>query len=456
MVILMKIKCLAYVCILSLIVVLALSSGCSPSQSHLQEKTGELYISCIGTDYSSLYETAHLGTPNQISKAVEKFQELYPEINLKFERVDFTDPQGFSAYYDKLATEVMSGRGPDVFWISSSFDIPKMMQAGVFADMKFYFESDSDFHKEEYNNEILYGGQPDGKQYLIPINYSVPFFITEQSTIDKMGISIDRDNYKALAEKIMKGITEFHGSGSYISNINLPINFPDYSGLQFIDFNSKEITIDTSETKELYEINQHFLQNIKPTGYSMGGSGFYSQLKNGNTMFIDCTNSLDDLLLQYRLLLNDTKPVVFPWRNIDGGLSAKVAECIAVRNNSLNKRNAYNFIKIMLSPDIQTLSNNIFRLSIPVSNQAVENILIANTVESIEQFADVGSVKLPALSKDFIIAFKSYLSEVCLENYSNRGEIILKEEMQPYMDGESDYRQCMEKAVSKLEIYMSE
>ena len=48
---------------------------------------------------------------------------------------------------------------------------------------------------------------------------------------------------------------------------------------------------------------------------------------------------------------------MMPIRDVNGGIQAKLQYCVAVRGNSENLQNAYNYIKLLLSPHIQHAIN---------------------------------------------------------------------------------------------------
>ena len=61
-----------------------------------------------------------------VRSAAQAFTEAYPNVKLSLERIPFSE--NMNSYYAQLATEVMSGQGPDVFWLDYyNMDIYKML-----------------------------------------------------------------------------------------------------------------------------------------------------------------------------------------------------------------------------------------------------------------------------------------------------------------------------------------
>ena len=88
---------------------------------------------------------------------------------------------GRDSEIQKLQTQIMAGKGADVYLLDTSPDAAEMktelfanpyqtMQGGVLAPLDKYMETDSYWEDTTYNEKILNAGQYDGKQYIIPLS----------------------------------------------------------------------------------------------------------------------------------------------------------------------------------------------------------------------------------------------------------------------------------------------
>ena len=97
--------------------------------------------------------------------------------SLEFEiKILSPDPDKRSAEIQKLRTQIMSGKGPDLYLVNCStdgaaqmneplFENPyKAMQSGVFASLDKYMKKDSYWQKENYNPSFLLPGQYQERQ----------------------------------------------------------------------------------------------------------------------------------------------------------------------------------------------------------------------------------------------------------------------------------------------------
>lgn len=112
--------------------------------------------------------------------------EIQVEIQTLGEYKEEREPQ-----IQKLQTEIMAGKGPDLFLLTSIpenaereggflIDNPyKTMQSGALASLDTFMEKDSYWENGNYNKTFLTAGQYDGRQYIIPM--SVCYYVLPRS-----------------------------------------------------------------------------------------------------------------------------------------------------------------------------------------------------------------------------------------------------------------------------------
>ncbi len=135
--------------------------------------------------------------------------------------------------------------------------------------------------------------------------------------------------------------------------------------------------------------------------------------------------------------------------NIRGG-------AMAIRANTENSLNAYNFIKFMLSENVQS-DGSIGPNYIPVHKKAIRKIVYAvpalKTVNGIDM-VDYGN---PALSDEE--------AEMLIEMLTGIDRFVLglpvmstmvQESMLPFFQDEKSYEECFDDLKNKLTLYLSE
>ena len=113
----------------------------------------------VGTGDSGEGLTPHL-------KIIEQFEQANPDIQVQLE------PVGSGDYYARILTQIAAGDPPDILQIGDDA-VPQFVQKGAFADLgPFISGSSYPLDTGIYLPGVLAPGQWDGKQYLLPKDFS--------------------------------------------------------------------------------------------------------------------------------------------------------------------------------------------------------------------------------------------------------------------------------------------
>lgn len=422
-----------------------------------ESATGELVI-------STFYEDAQaIGSSNKsfdnITMAVNKFKELYPNVNIVVNRG--SNGLDYFEYANKLATEIMSGKGPDVFFPKETeVDVNKMMAAGFFADMSEFFKNDENFNINDFNQTVFSGGQPDGKQYIIPVEYNVPIILTTERMIAKSGLDVSKfTNYISILNEIDR-VLENKELSKTIPIWNMfspPALFPTFSGIDRFDYSTGELIWNDDEAKSLFELVKKHYEKYTDTDFSnqtISNDDLALKFKNGEALLTDYSifSSNTTMAELFSLTSKDGEvPVLLPMRNVEGSVTAYVNTSVGVRQNSNNKQNAYNFIKILIAPEQFTDTSFLFN-SIPISNNALAPIIKT----FLHQGGSTDTIKIQDISDEFLKQCNLITSEIADVDWNMSADRMLKVEMENYLNGKADYETCIANAKEKLKIYLTE
>ena len=121
------------------------------------------------------------------------FEESHPKVKLNIDILP-TEEQERSAYLQKLRTQIMQGKGPDLYllptdtmltigdagvvtrvYIEPLFqDVALAMKNGLFMDISAQYDADEALGKESLNTAVMDGGVVEGKRYVLPLRYDIP------------------------------------------------------------------------------------------------------------------------------------------------------------------------------------------------------------------------------------------------------------------------------------------
>lgn len=204
-------------CTLGLLTCMAVSllNGCNYQQNAEQK---------INADEETDTETTTLWVLTEISKTdgmnyqaeqiAKQFEEEHEGVTVQLEILP-TEEEEREVYLKQLRTQIMAGKGPDVYLLPTgdtvSTDMPtdssmrraileyeieplftdvvQAMYNGIFTDVSQYYEADDELHTEELNQAVMNGGVIEGCRYVLPIRYDMSALFTDPSLDENVGVS---------------------------------------------------------------------------------------------------------------------------------------------------------------------------------------------------------------------------------------------------------------------------
>jgi beta-lactamase regulating signal transducer with metallopeptidase domain len=293
--------------------------------------------------------------------AIVLYEQMYPNVNVTVWR--FKDSldiwSNYNAYTIQLATELIAGRGPDVLFTSHmppNADLYKMADNGTFLDLNELIEQDEDFNLDDYVKAAIDGGIYKGKRYAIPVNYTLDSIIRSiPRNLNKIGFdSSQLSDVTSFMNEIMRTLPEAQKQPAFkvMKNNSLWWHYlHKSSGIKLIDYETGTILPDEDGLRQLAEAykpyypldNKHFLHI------------WWEHLISGVVLFEDVPNV--NSFLSSAVIPGDQ---INALRGIDGKVHASPRLSTAIRSGSKNQQNAWNFIKLLLSPEMQNNNMIVF------------------------------------------------------------------------------------------------
>ena len=456
--------------ILALVITLSIFTACGTEVDKVENttvtqyttkgKTNELVPDETATGTLVVSEYLYDLESSYYIYSLDMYKELYPNVEIELDLTTYAEME-WNSYFDKIATEVMSGNGPDIFKVGGEQDVYKMMKSGVFADLTPYFENDMAFDVSKYNEAVLYGGQFEGKQYIVPMEYSFKTFFSTKEVIDEIGFDIEKcTNYYNTMEEIYRVSKEnvldtskqiCHPPNLGYSLFHAGLNTFDYSNNK-VDFNNDIIKGNIEITKDVYDLMETYIP------YNNDSLIFGKDCLFDHQYAVQVATILE---LNREVCTKD-EVVLIPSRNSSGGITAESSTLFGVNANSDNVQNAYNFLKLQVHPELQNRASHKPSSPvsfIPLSYEAVQTVLDAASKGFVDPDTGVeykgrgSNENTDKLEKDFF----DLLREIDgLDMMYMPKSILFDEMIIPYFNDEITLDEGLQNAQDKLELYISE
>ncbi len=255
---------------------------------------------------------------------------------------DYGDQESYINAATDFNLDIISGRIPDIVFITHSMPMQRYSDRGLFADLYEYMDNDPGFDRNDYNPNILSRLETDGHLYTMIDSYFIFTLmgkakdlsddIRDGWTWDEFNSFVSQkqistppvnDNYMSFSQK------------GFLQNI-LFINFHD-----FIDLNNGTCSFDNSGFNGLVKMAGSY-----PAEPVLGEADFI----NGNPLFMFAAmNSFNHYKLYERNFGEEA--AFFPVPSADGTNRSSYAYNyrIAITKDAKEKEEAWEFVKYLLT-----------------------------------------------------------------------------------------------------------
>lgn len=379
--------------------------------------------------------------------------------------------------YTIMATEIMSGDGPDIISLDQPLPFEKLIENHAFADVDELintYGSNIDFN--DYNTKVMESGIVNRKRYFVPFFYCPNIFISTQEKLKEYDLNFSDFSYKELSKQLSQEKVSCSLFGNESDNYSFLYSFID----SYVNFDNKTANFDTNSFLENIDYIKKLINNDNTN------ENVYYDLYNSENN--GCILSTPKLLFggtmggvktaYYNIFLQNKTPAILPNFSYENKITAYVECGIAINQNSDKKDKALRFIEYCLSEDVQeywcgSRSDKGFsgtnEISLPVNNKAFD---YAVEVETGEEWDYNEDGEFDEEEKEFSenvdsIFWKDYLgiiddiSGCTLYNYKNLkttyyNSSVIGDIVDKYLKGDISKEKFIRQLSAATEIYLTE
>ena len=392
-------------------------------------------------------------------------------------QIEIVEYDSLEEMYTIMATEFMSGDGPDIISLDQPLPFEKLIENHAFADVDELintYGSNIDFN--DYNTKVMESGIVNRKRYFVPFFYCPNIFISTQEKLKEYDLNFSDFSYKELSRQLSQEKVSCSLFGNESDNYSLLYSFID----SYVNFDNKTTNFDTNSFLENIDYIKKLINNDNTN------ENVYYDLYNSENN--GCILSTPRLLFggtiggvktaYYNIFLQNKTPAILPNFSYENKITAYVECGIAINQNSDKKDKALRFIEYCLSEDVQeywcgSRSDKGFsgtnEISLPVNNKAFD---YAVEVETGEEWDYNEDGEFDEEEKEFSenvdsIFWKDYLgiiddiSRCTLYNYKNLkttyyNSSVIGDIVDEYLSGDISKEKFIRQLSAATEIYLTE
>ncbi len=361
--------------ILLLLLSILLSACGQPQNSAADTASGTGDVATDNSDDAIVLRIVTEETePFMMNDITQELIKVYQESN---ENVAFeleilpTDETEREFRLKTLRTEMMSGKGPDIFLMPTNTryirqellvkDVTQSMYSGIFADISQLYNADAELQTEELQSSVMDAGTIGDARYILPLYYSIDTLMIDREVFSQFGVSEEEitgsfdDLYNTILEKNEPMLAR--SANMYLAWGTRPFS-------QLIDYKNGEVLITPEEIADHFRLFQQWakLQSTaeRPlsgpfelptltTTYTLNDE--FWQFDGDSMQIAPLINALHSTAINKAANEGDT--VMYPLRTSDGSLSAEVTYWGAIGAGCDHVDIAYDFLRQFLLEEVQ-------------------------------------------------------------------------------------------------------
>ena len=470
--------------------------------------TGEITVSAFETimsrdfllEAAAMFEEKHPGTTINI----ETFSAMPEMRTMETEdggMVSVTmvedDPQARTDYINRISAQLMSGAGPDILAMDV-LPIHRLARAGFLEDLSAYMHADPHFDLGEFRTNIFEAASFDGGMWFVPLDYRFTFY-TFDSTLIPAGQAAGFGPDRAFTTRqLLETGSSLHDGSAML--FNTPDFTPGMRGMwgsifamllnesfsDFVDLERRTANFDDGRFAALLTSIQEYAERGYIQQGLSGGMDFerimsdfdrqptertFFKTKNSGMLAMEFLRDADNEMRTWGgglHMIEDDDQIAGMAADANGNVAFTFTHGYAINSNSQNKRLAWEFIKFLLSHELQTSPNAMMRMGRPVRLSAVhpqaETFFGWMTGEMTMIFGDPRGQAAPALSDEMREVLYAYIKTADIMsdqiNTMNMRDVIITDiiaaEAALFFDGTKSADQVAASLQSRLQLILSE
>lgn len=334
-----------------------------------------------------------------IESAVSKFQKDHPgvKVDIKDYKAAYMSTSEGGLSDDEIqradkatedfqrinTTEIMAGKGADIVEVGS-LPYRKYIAKNALVNLSEWMANDREFDINKYNQKILNACKYKGNLYILPVSFSFVMLGGNKSILEKEGIKIDDTNWTwSDFFKIAQAVTKDTNGDGKPDQYALPKmagtdEIFDYmfNSNKFIDYDKKTASFDSKEFVDLLELSKT-ISGYKIYNPQVDSDKLWEMTDPGTIAFVNEYISSYQSLIFAQALSNGE--VVFlnspSFEDVDNKPFIP-GRTFAVNNNSKYKDEAWEFLKFLISDEMQASEDLFdFVVNLAAQKQRAKNFL---------------------------------------------------------------------------------
>ena len=270
--------------------------------------------------------------------------------------------QSSENYLSQLNTRLMSGNAEDIILISR-MPLQKYISMGVFEELSFYMENSPEINKENYfMNLFEAAGYGSDRMYSLPLATGIQTITFANDLVTDSNLYLPQDmkniSYEEALKYALQLVENTNRNNTFLGMADGQEVVMEYVKLNwdhYVNEETKEVNFDSDEYVQLLKM----AADLEAKGYyDTSGLDFYNM-----EYYFAMHNDFDVQAAYYSLLPGSSDYHTMPFSDGKGNVPMNAYMQFGINSASANKELAWEFLKFMISDEVQQLPS-LYNLSV--------------------------------------------------------------------------------------------
>ncbi len=415
-----------------------------------------------------------------IESAISKFQKAHPEIKVEVndykaaymsssadgpsEDENARAQKAIEEFEKVTTTELMAGEGDDIIEVSG-LPYKKFIDKNALVNLSELIKNDSTFDINKYHQGLLNACKYKDNLYIMPMNFSFTLFGANKNILEKEGLKIDSTKWTwkeflSIAQKITKDkdgdgkLDQYAFSKMSAEEVFSYIFANEYTN--FIDLENKTAKFDSPEFIELLNFSKDVSKKniFNPT---VDTQKLWSMTDPGTIGFMThYLGSYNSLTMSQALVNGEVEFLDMPtYSGKSNPKSFNLGTTFSINNNSKMKTEAWEFIKMLLSDEIQS-STLMYNFAVNLNALKEQGKLQLSQIYMSDMYKKQGRKVKPLTQADVDLVNKM-IGELNTITYSDsKADKIISDGATEFFAGKKTAEEAAKLIQNKMNIYLGE
>lgn len=410
--------------------------------------------------------------------AVDEFNKSHQNVKIKMKDFDFTTNTkvqtgsnvveggeneskrvdlAFDEYVKIVNAGLMSGGGYDIIKISG-LDYKKYIDKDLLVDFNELMRNDNDFSYDMLNTDVIDLLKYNNKLCILPLNFNLyPLLVADADAFNETNISVDDskwniDDFYSITNKIADAKKSNIISKYPLAKIspdiflgNILFDRFDY----FVDYTNKKASFDKTDFEDMLKLCKN-LSSEEIMNPNVSAIQHASKALEGAVISSALLCSPYDISMYKKTVKNFLLLAPPTIKGTENRISCSSSYFYAINKNSKHINEAWEFIKLLISEEMQSSKDFLSLSGFPVNNSALETML--NSFVDTQDYYSNTQIE----QKD-ISLIKEYINKINYFSYFD-SEIarIITDEVGNYFSGKKTEWEVAQIIQKKVTIYLNE